>query len=390
MKPEEAVECALARFAPLKLGATPMSYEALKKRFGWDPGTIEDGIRRAFKEGWVELVSNHPPLINRNEKLEIEVRKKFSTRTVIVVESGEPPESKGRTGLHEHQSADTWKMFDDEIHRRVGYAMAAQFGQLSFPDGTRIGLGSGRGVFYTVEAVTRLRPEFRVRAREAHLVPLTGAVHARDYTNQVNARMDADFHVGMFAPCVENTATLHLVNYPISAVQYREFTCLGVQQWGKCCPTHAVVGIGVLAEGHRFVVQAERNRLAGQKNSSKKLDAVYTPIIGVLTDLVENCQDVYETYKYYPVADICNHLIFIKNDKVPPGVREKIVRQIKNVNSLLLNVDSAQLQQIPQLMIVAAGERKAYALQQILISPEYRVEMICIDRTLAEQLITIG
>jgi hypothetical protein len=88
----------------------------------------------------------------------------------------------------------------------------------------------------------------------------------------------------MFGSCVENIATLHLVNDPIRAMQYREFTCPGAKQRAKCRLTHALVGIGVLAEGHRFVVQAERHRLAIQrKPSSEKLDPIYTNISGLPT-----------------------------------------------------------------------------------------------------------
>lgn len=385
VSPEEAVEFALARFAPLRDGKTSTTFDDLSSRFNRERGVIEDGIKNAFLNRWVELKSNMPPTIETADELEAKIVESFARRATVV--------RPGRVPTNEDGS-DEWRRFDDDVHRRVGYALGSSLLRWQIGHGARIGFGSGRGVYYTVEAAMGLgRPNY-VQPTGVHLVSLTGSIGARDYQNRVNARMDADFRVGLFGSFLAHTATLHLVYYPISERGQLQMTCLGREHWPHHNPSHAVVGIGVLAEGHRFWEQAQQWEKAQKEEQSGRasplLNPIFDKIIVKLNELVKLCKRVYEDYGHHSVADICNHLFVVNHPSVPLALEDQIAALKDQVNGLLLNVNLDQLRDIPHLMIVAAGARKARALCKVLRSPNFHVDHICIDQTLAEELLRVA
>jgi hypothetical protein len=188
--------------------------------------------------------------------------------------------------------------------------------------------------------------------------------------------MDADLHVAMFGRCIQNTATLHLVTYPINEIHARERSCLGNEQWTKCHPTHALTGVGVLAKGHRFFEQANRT----------DYDVILERVMAPLRDLVKKCTAVSQKYSFFPIADICNHLILVDNPALPRTTRAELEEGIRTVNNQLLNVNAHQLHDIPALLLVAGGKKKAGALRQILNSSEFKTRIICIDQALAREI----
>jgi hypothetical protein len=369
MSNEEKTKITMDRFAPLRQGRGPEAIATLGQRYRRNPAMITRAIVGAFKAGLVEVVPTTRPQFVRDESMSDKVLRRYPDLwQALVIETDSPSEDK----------EETRRRVDDDVHRKLGYAMAKSIRDWRVGGGDKIGFGSGRAVYFTVEAAKQL-PHPALWVKDLDLVSLTGAVHARDHANVVNARMDADFHVGSFGSCVQGSATLHLVSYPITAGGQRKLTCLGAEQWGKCRPTHAIVGIGVLAAGHRFV------ELARQRDS--QVNPVYRTLLGPLRTLVDLCEQVSRKYHYCPVADICNQLILIENPELPAGLRDRIREGMDGVNRLLLNVAVEQLGEIPNLLIVAGGKRKSGALRQILSSPGLNVRIVCIDQALASELV---
>jgi DNA-binding transcriptional regulator LsrR (DeoR family) len=376
---EEKKNIALDRFAPLRDGKGLEPVETLASRYRRDPAVITRAIASAFKEGLVNLVATGRTEAVRLASFENMVLNRYPDLwRAIVVETSDLTKYDGPAGTDKEiieQNAKERRR-DDNIHKRLGYAMAKSIAEWTVRGGDTIGFGSGRGVFCTVEAAMQLpRP---LRLEKLDLMSLTGAVLAHDHSNLVNTSMDADLHTALFGLCVQHIATLHLVTYPIGeSGGARERSCLGAKQWAECHPTHALTGVGVLADGHRFFEQGKGG----------EYDPILEPVIKDLQALVKKSIEVYKKCGCYSVADICNLLIPIEDPRIPRGDRDELGVLIKNVNVKLLNVSWEQLSEIPALLIVAGGKKKASALRQILDSKDLKTRIICVDQELAEEIL---
>jgi DNA-binding transcriptional regulator LsrR (DeoR family) len=328
---------------------------------------ISRAITAAFRDGLVDIVKISRPQVRRLQSMEQKILDKYPNLWEAVVVDAD--------SNSEMASAQEAKRIDDEIHRKLGYAMAGLTNQWRLRDNDVISFGSGRGVFYTVEGAMQLPAALRVEG--LHLVSLTGAVHARDHAKQLNTRLDADLHVCLFGMCIRHSATLHLVTHPITAQNARTYTCLGEEQWPRLHCSHAVIGVGVLAEGHRFYEEAK----------AKTPDPILEPILPALRTLVDLCDTVTQSDpSHYPVADICNHLFLVDKEGLPAGVRQKLSDNITIVNNCLLNVSETQLQEVGAILLVAGTRKKAAPMRQLLNSPSFKIRIISVDSTLAEEL----
>lgn len=373
---EEKTNIALDRYEPMRSGKSMEPIETLATRYRRDPAVITRAIASAFSQGLVNLVAtgrtNAVTLSSFGKRVE---DKYPGLRKAIVVQTADLGSAQPAKALEEaRRKSAAERQRNDMIHRRLGYAMAQSISEWSVREGDTIGFGSGRGVFYTVEAAMQLPTALRVEG--LNLMSLTGAVLAHDHSNLVNTSMDADLHTALFGLCVQHIATLHLVTYPISEAGAKERSCLGPKQWRACHPTHALTGIGVLAEGHRFFEQGKGGTY----------DSIWDPVIDDLQELVGECKRISTDYGCDPVADICNHLILVDCPDVPTEEKNTLRKLVDHMNEKLLNVSAEQLSEISNLMIVAGGKRKARALKQILRSESFKTRIICIDEELAAEI----
>ncbi|MEK7996461.1 MAG: hypothetical protein AAB403_21885 [Planctomycetota bacterium] len=367
---DQRASIAMDRFAPLRQGKGPESIKELAGRYRRDAAVISRAVTSAFRDGLVDIVRTGRPHVQRLQSLEKRILDRYPKlwdAIVVEVHSTEGNSSGQNLGR-----------IDDETHRKLGYAMAGSTSQWRLRDADVIGFGSGRGVFYTAESAMQLPAALRVEG--LHLVSLTGAVHARDHAKQLNARLDADLHVALFGMCIQHEATLHLTTHPITACDARDLTYLGKKHWAQHHPTHALVGVGVLADGHRFYEEAK----------SEKPDPILEKIIQPLRRLVTLCDSVRgmdPSPGYYPVADICNHLFFVDRGDLSDTIRKEILANIEEVNKRLLNVSEEQLNDVGAILLVAGSRKKAAAIHQLLDSPAFKIRMICTDSRTAEDLL---
>lgn len=368
LTPDDRANIAIDRFAPFRQGRGPESIKTLGGRYRRDPAVISRAIKSAFHDGLVDIVrTGRPSYAPRVHSLEQKLLDKYPYLwEAIVVDANSA--AGGGAGVAERR-------MDDEIHRKLGNAMAGLTSQWRLRDGDAIGFGSGRGVYYTVEAARQLPAALRVEG--LHLVSLTGAIHARDHAEQLNARLDGDLHIALFGMCIQHTATLHLVTHPITARGALGATCLGEEEWKQLCPSHALIGVGVLAEGHRFYEEAK----------AKKPDPILEPIIKPLEALVDACDKIRQAEpSYYAVADICNHLFLVEKEGLSDTLRQELSSNIEAVNSCLLNVSETQLHDVGAILLVAGGRKKARPTRQLLSSPLFKIRIICTDSGMADEM----
>ena len=143
---EEKAAIALAWLTPLQQpGGKPVAHDQLAADFGartnrpLSTKAVAQAIRDSFRQGLVSVRQhNVPPSYIRRDDLETKLCARFGKlRFAIVVESEEDP-------------------LDNEAHMQVGDGLAREIlAHPPFRGGDRIGIGSGRGVYCTVDALLR-------------------------------------------------------------------------------------------------------------------------------------------------------------------------------------------------------------------------------------------
>ena len=366
---DEMVQIALARFRPLSTIGQVTSLDALAEQFWRPKSTIVSAIQRALQRGLVNIrVSGSVPAgplnSRRRADLERELVVRFPLVSAIVVATSSE---------------------SDQLHRELGTAMAQEF-RTAVRDYDRIGLGSGRGPFYTIRALTEMPP---MTQEHVQLMSLTGAVYPQSHDRHLNALLDADFHTGLLSTAFTAPITQRMVSFPVAPPgvnDIRANTWLADAEFEKRVPTLAVVGVGVLSSGHRFWEAVTRNE------NGPSLHSVYSQLKALV-----KLADKYCTEDYCPVADVCNHLMF--NDRpastdrhIERADRDKIKALCDEINSSLLTVTLKQLGTIPGVCLVAGSRSKAYAIFRLLAGSRapaltLRIRTVCIDAATAERVI---
>ena len=391
---EECAWLAVNWLTPLQqLGGKPRSYENLAKDFqavygrSISPKAVAQAVQKAFSERLISITQNTAPLDYRENKvLAQRLCQQFSTlRAAIVVDS---------------MTLST----DEEAHIQAAYALADHIiAAMPFRDGDRIGIGSGRGVYYTVEALrisgkSLLLSDQRdgTPASESEkgvvILSLMGSLFPYSTRKQQEVLYDSDITIARFAQCFDALVHVRPVSYPIAlpAGQKKEIierTWLG-SDYPSMPPTHCIVGMGLLNENHRFW-KAVRAR--------EKTPTILDPIRNKLDTLIGYVDILRGRYPdYCPVGDVCGRMFLVsppddvrlQQDKVL--INEKIKTLIDDLNSHLLSVTKTQLGQVTRsVMLVAPTKLKAAGLYTLLKNPHLRVDLVVTNAAGATALLKI-
>jgi DNA-binding transcriptional regulator LsrR (DeoR family) len=356
------VAIAEARFAPLRAGRNETPIAELAERFGVSRNSIQPAIREAFRRGLLEVrvsQNDRRMLVEpeyRIQRLEDKLVEAYGIPSAVVVRTRETD--------------------SDLVHRDLGYAMARTFPTL-VQNGNVIGLGSGRGPYYTVTGLIA-RPS--MPAREITLMSLTGAVYPKTHRETLNVILDADYHTCLMGLCFSHPLKGHsVVSYPIASRRDRANTWLADDKFKDHVPSLAIVGLGVLRGQHRFAAML-----------NKEPEPSLQPILRELTALVE-LSARYTDKEYCCVADVCHHLFFVDapDDRVPREARDKMERLIREINDKSLTVNATQLASIRGLCVVAGTPEKRWAIRRLLdrcSKGHWNIQVLCVDERTAEVL----
>ncbi len=367
---DDRIKMAIAKYTTNENGELP-TWARVAVDFDRDEGVVRDAVKTAFRRRLVRIVGRRrsPLPCPRHSELESCLKRRYrQLRSVIVLDTTQ------LGGLSGPQ-------LDDEIHRSLGREAAKIIAEgWVFKDGDVIGVGAGRGVYYTVDELSVLaEPMF---CENIKIVSMTGSVEARNHMADLAFHMDADLHALNLMRCFTG-ATAEFIAGPITPAE-RNHTILGPDKWQRCRPNHALVGVGVLASGHRFYEEVR-----GPEPRS-----ILRPLREDLTTLVDCCANI-ETHVgvdgYAAVGDLCHQLFFIDppaNGKpVGKGLRENIEKLIDQINSCTLTVSEAQLQSIENITVIAGTARKGFALAALLNSHKYHIHHMCTDSTAAQAML---
>lgn len=357
---------ALERFEPLKSGERCRSYSELGEKHGKrDPAVVARAVAAAFERSLVEIRKvDTVRFPNRVSALEDQLKDKFGLKEAVVIEEEPQSDDEGEAS------------YGDRVHKKLGLAVARFLtaGPSIFWDGEKIGLGTGRAVFETVCALASLPPKGRPKFRigDIELLSLNGVLYPQPHAGQMGIPLDADNHISILASCFASVR-LHPISYSIAHSEeeidaIRQNTWLADDKFDNHLPTHALVGMGVLAAGHRFFEEIKQTREGVSPPTLRNLKAVDSP----LPRLVEYASKIRELEpRYCPVGDVANRLFFVPpppelRGRLPKDLEDKITPLIDKVNRLLLTISDAQLGRIRNVMLVAGTRTKALAIRKKL------------------------
>jgi DNA-binding transcriptional regulator LsrR (DeoR family) len=180
---EERIQIALNYYKP------GMTLKGLKEEFDRDPATLSRAKKEAFERGLVEVRRVERAHYRRDTDLEEQLKESFKIQLPVVV----------ATEISQDSRHDA--LAGDKAHAILGSVAASLIAQGTlFRPNDVIGVGSGRGVFHTIECLQ----EQRLGVSNITLVSLTGDIGARSHARKINVHMDADTHVDMLSSSFSN------------------------------------------------------------------------------------------------------------------------------------------------------------------------------------------
>lgn len=258
--------------------------------------------------------------------------------------------------------------FDDNaIHMRMGW-LAARYVAAQIGDYDTIGVGSGRGVWGCVDALSHQRRLMNLRGLS--VVSLAGAVARWGPL----ARMDADANTDHLARLLNLASTaIRTTNLPLTLHQLRaderravvaqvapqladDDWSADVAPWDKP-PGVEIVGLGVLGPGHWLVDHPE-----GIPR-------------GIEDELAELRQDYFD---FASLADICFNLIPIRDtvsDRLPV---DALAALLDRINEQTFNVSVKKLNAARVRVLIAGGPVKRAGVVPVLGDPDFAFRPTCV------------
>ena len=251
---------------------------------------------------------------------------------------------------------------DSQLHKCLGsWAAMLLLAYLRLDD--RVGVGSGRGPYYTVCGVNdyagtglpRIHVIMSLTGNMSRLVP--GRKH-----------FDADEVAAQLRSCLWTT---HLLSVnagliPDPTHERERSKHLSKVAWSRLRPNVALVGIGALAPGHRLCTP----NTPDLKSARTELERILTTAARVDKEYGGVSRD------YHCVGDICNRLFLIPppawvkaESKSLKTELDRLRHAIDRLNNKIYAASTAQLEQIARegaVIAVAGGRHKKYAIQHVL------------------------
>jgi DNA-binding transcriptional regulator LsrR (DeoR family) len=419
---EERVRLTLDRFAPLRDGRRMEELSVLGKNKR-DPAVVSRAIADAFRRRLVEIravPSNEYP---RDKSLEDALGSRFKLPGAIVIRFDDlPRRAPGKVAfpkLEEQQHAQELRKWNDRLHSALGFALARVIaGGFVFGRGSRVGIGSGRGVFFVIDWLSQLT---KLHSKNVEAFSLTGATYPQTWAAEgTNLRLDADTNVNLFVGhCFASPVKPYFVHSPIIAspeernAVYARAPWLGEDQSGRVTLTHAIVGVGAFTWGHRLYEEGKaRSAQVARTRDESEMDApalseshrfqggeleiqavgerVFDPIGPELVKLANLC-DQCNSLELSPVADICHNLLSVEPPPDAKGSQHlaELVRDciaMINEKRPFITISENRLTEIDNIMLVAGGPKKAGSIR-LLLQRGYPITLLCTDHITAQQLL---
>lgn len=441
---EERIRIALDRFTPLQYGRRMEEISKLSANYDRDPAVVSRAIAEAFKRRLVEIrrlpANDRPNQSPRDLSLEHRLQSELDLSGAVVIRF-EPPPQKNQDPAKYKEEYNRW---NDRLHSALGLAMAQVIATGTvFRSGDRIGIGSGRGVYFTVDWLARINSN-SLRAKEVEVFSLTGATHPQTHADEgTNLRLDADTNVNLFSgKCFAAPVKPYFVHSPMAASREASEAVYTRARWlGRESSkptgggrekielqplTQALVGVGAFTLGHRLYEEGKARLRENPKLGDEALKQLYgeskaglktrqrtetteangtavedhiqsESILDVIGDDLAKLAcwcDQCTSPSTSPVADICHNLLFVE----PPSeaatsehldTLKRLVKDcIKAINQrgALITVSETRLKETETIMLVAGGPKKIGSIR-LLFDQKYPIRFLCTDDITAQGLL---
>lgn len=409
---ELILEMASAKFKPLTEGRGPLSYREVAELHKRDLAKIqakistkgvERAILNAFKQHWITIERKRIiPHYRRDTRREERLLRAFNRpqkqlNNAIVVDIIESR----RISLRELPS-DARRRHSGSVHEQLGHALATEIAnanRLFRPRGDIVSVGSGRATHDVIDSLRQF-PHFKVN--EITIMSLTGSLFIHETDVRQEFLLDADIHTALLAQRFDGRVhtlpiTYSIAHEPNVLSTIKTKTTLG-RGYENNTPTHAIVGVGVLALGHRFfeeVKRRDKERKSEVPHSGAAPTRPSTLPDAVLADLrwlISQSETINARCQtYWPIADVCNRLFFVLPPKSLHVPNEKEIRDcIDRVNSCLLTITKTQLDKVATVMLVAGTLPKARAIFDLLVRPIPKIDTLCVDSQTADEILRMA
>jgi DNA-binding transcriptional regulator LsrR (DeoR family) len=329
------------------------SYKELAEQYFTSPSTIHRRLSGWLKENRFELedklASRRTALVvGKDDRLAEElVRKAGIWRARVVQISGvDSAYTEKYLDEPESESAQTAFKASDDLHKCLG-EVAADLILNSLRKNMTLGISSGRGVGFTVEALgetIRKTPSWVSGYESISLVSLCGGVHSGKWgqSSAISRDFDADQNVFALA------AALKIPRRHISYISGPGLTPSPepAESRFKMNLDIAVIGLGQLNTRHHYF----------RDIIELKLNSASDPIQKIMDWQGKNpalCDGLAEiVMKLYPTG----------NNNLPPD----FLQAIKEVNHTILSVSPSKIKNAGEIVLIAGGRQKVEALSGLL------------------------
>jgi DNA-binding transcriptional regulator LsrR (DeoR family) len=354
---------------------------------------IRDIVDECIRSNWVGIVINSMP----DEKLETDIplgarlARALDIEHAIVVTVRKPAPRGAYTT--------PFALYSDHVHFLLGKAMAQTIPNW-IERGDRIGLSSGRGVRYSINAL-----QASLNAGDVTLVSLTGGLEMRAHA-QHSVIMDGDLNVAALAARFGQPVHVQMAACEIADPDAKPW----FKEPGAKMPTKALVGIGVLEGRNRFCRQPKPNKqLRDGTNSDiqslKKGAQVATfprdflerqPPLGKLQTHLDELEafvrSAKERHEIDTIGEVANYPFYVgppddAGTTPPSPARTDIEGTLDELGASLKCTTLAQLSQVKLLYVIAGTEQKAPAILAAMRILRHKVHTLVTDSLAAEYLI---
>lgn len=314
-------------------------YRDLARHYGYAPSTIHRRLTGWLREGRFDLVDSRdgaaPRLLGYDEELENAlVRKTPVWRARVAYVSGAEAATTDKY-LANPLDIDVQAAFKagDDLHRALGLACASQVLVHQLRRGTRVGVTSGRGVAYAVDAL--VDNPWAGGFEGVHVVSLCSGAKVGSWRGKDRRSLDADENA--FALAVALGVPEQHVTLMGDAVDG------GDPQWDFIQPNLVLAGLGSLNTGHHLL--RPRARLGPMAEPLSR---------------IEKSQAADPSLRF-AVAEIC-HRLFPVRENLPPH----FLQAIQDVNGLVRAAPPETIRNAEVVILVAGGAQKVDALVRLV------------------------
>lgn len=340
-------------------------YRDLARQFGYAPSTIHRRLSGWLRDGRFGIVDYHdtggPRLLGYDEGLENELSRRtplWRARVAHVI-GAEAATTDRYLGNPQHPEVQEAYKAADDLHRALGQACASQVLVHQLRRGMRIGVSSGRGAAYAVDAL--VDHPWAGGFEGIHVASLCSGARVGSWSGRDRRSLDADENAFALAAALR---------VPEDQVALMGDAAEGVGTRWDFTPVNLVLaGMGCLNTSHHLL------------RSRARSGAIAEPL-----GRIEQYQAQHPELRF-AAAEIA-HRLFPVRDNIPP----QFLEAIEESNSLVVAAPAETMRNAEVMILVAGGAQKVDALVRLVTGQtnapvELRNLILVTDAWTAQQIV---